>query len=200
MSGDRICFLDNDVLLKLSAYALLDDAIVALNFDPDDLYVLESARFVFRDSQSVVRRYSQDIRDRAIAFVRRCHPVRTNVGSDEFIALSRLKNLDEGEVGLLTATKDIPSFITITGDKRCLKAITNGMGIEAVQHRLQGRVICLEQVILLLIRRSGFEWVKVRVVPMWDCDQSLKACFGSGEWAIEENVVAALEGYIEALR
>jgi hypothetical protein len=35
---------------------------------------------------------------------------------------------------------------------------------------------------------------------MRDCDASLQACFGSGGLAIEENFVAALGGYVEALR
>ena len=34
---------------------------------------------------------------------------------------------------------------------------------------------------------------------MLDCDASLKACFGSGEKAIEQNVVEALEGYVTDL-
>jgi hypothetical protein len=55
-------------------------------------------------------------------------------------------------------------------------------------------------VILVLIQLLGFEVVKARVVPMRDCDKSLKACFGSGELATEKNVVEALEGYIAALR
>jgi hypothetical protein len=136
MAEIGICFLDNDVLLKLSAYALLDDAIAVMGFGAGALYVLESARFVFRDSPSVMRRYSQATRDQTIAFTENCQKVRADVGSNEFIALSRLKNLDEGEAGLLTATKGVAAFVLVTGDKRCLSAVATGMGIEAVQQRL----------------------------------------------------------------
>jgi hypothetical protein len=195
-----VCFLDNDVLLKLAGFELLDEAIAALKISPDNLYVLESARFVFRDSPSVIAQYSQSVRDRAITFVKSCHGVLTDVESCDFIALSKLKNLDEGEAGLLTATNGVESFVLITGDKRCLKALANGVGIATIQQRLRGRVICLEQVILVLIQLLGFEVVKARVVPMRDCDKSLKACFGSGDLATETNVVEALEGYIATLR
>jgi hypothetical protein len=65
---------------------------------------------------------------------------------------------------------------------------------------LAGRVICFEQMVLLLIRRLGFERVKAQVVPMRECDTALRVCFGSGERATEENVVMALSGYIEDLR
>jgi hypothetical protein len=199
MAEIGVCFLDNDVLLKLSAYALLDDVIAVMNLTADRVYVLESAKFVFRDSPSVIRRYSQVAREQAIAFAENCQKVHADVGSDEFIALSRLKHLDAGEAGLLTATKNVTAFVLVTGDKRCLSALASGVGIESIQQRLQGRVICLEQVILRLIRSLGFEVVKAQVLAAWDCDKSLQACFGSREQAAEANVVEALEGYIAAL-
>jgi hypothetical protein len=197
MDGSVICFFDNDVLLKLSAFGLLDEALAALFFNPENLYVLSTARYVFRQNRKVSAKYDELIRDRAIEFVKSCQMVIPQE-SDEFKVLERF--LDVGEATLIAATRDVPSFVLMTGDKRCLQSLAVRSEISEAYERLQGRVICLEQVLLLLIRRSGFDWVKARVLPMRDCDQSLKACFGSGTLAIEENVVAALEGYIEALR
>jgi hypothetical protein len=48
MTGSVLCFLDNDVLLKLSAFGVLDESIAALLLNPDNLYVLSSAEYVFR--------------------------------------------------------------------------------------------------------------------------------------------------------
>jgi hypothetical protein len=197
MDGSIICFFDNDVLLKLSAFGLLDEAIAALFVNPENLYVLSTAQHVFRKNRKVSAKYNESIRDRAIEFVKTCNRVIPEE-SPEFTVLGRI--LDVGEATLIAATRDVPSFVLMTGDKRCLKALVANSEISEAHKRLQGRVICLEQVLLLLIRRSGFDWVKARVVPMRDYDTALKACFGSGELAIEENVVAALEGYIEALR
>jgi hypothetical protein len=192
-----ICFLDNDILLKLSAFDLLEATIEALQFQPEDLRVLDSAQFVFRRDRRVLAKYSQVIRERSIAFVQRCEVVQPSV-SDEFRELR--SRLDAGEATLVAATREINSFVLMTGDKRCLQVLAVQADLIEVTERLQGRVICLEQVILLLIRSVGFDRVKQRVLPEVECDMALRACFGSGEAAIEENVVAALEGYIEALR
>ncbi len=197
MAASVIVFLDNDILLKLSAFELLDEAIAALQVSPKNLRVLDSAEFVFRGSRTISQGYSQEVRERAIAFVKNC-PTVSATASDEFILLSGL--VDVGEATLITATQNESSFVLLTGDKRCLVTLMMRKEIAKARARLQGRVICLEQVLLLLIRRLGFDAVKAKVVPVMDCDTALKACFGSGDLATEENVMTALGGYIEALR
>lgn len=192
-----ICFLDNDILLKLSAFDLLDEIIAALHIDSENLRVLDTARFVFSSNRMVTRKYSQSVRDRAIQFVNNCQPVIVS-DCDEFDVLTQL--LDVGEATLVMATLDSDSFILMTGDKRCLQTVATRPEIADAYERLQGRVICLEQVLLRLIRSVGFEVVKARVIVAWDCDTAIKACFGSGMAATEAQVVDALDGYIEALR
>jgi hypothetical protein len=192
-----ICFLDNDILLKLSAVDLLDESIAALGFNPEDLRVLDTARHVFRRNRKVSTKYSEVVRDRAIEFVKTCQTIVPEV-TGEFIVLNRL--LDVGEATLVAATCEVLPFVLMTGDKRCLQVLAAQAELAEVRQRLQGRVICLEQVILRLIQRSGFDWVKARVVPMMACDMALQACFGSGALATETNVVEALEGYIATLR
>jgi hypothetical protein len=192
-----ICFLDNDILLKLSAVDLLDESIASLGFNPEDLRVLDTARHVFRRNRKVSTKYSEVVRDRAIEFVKACQTIVPEV-TGEFIVLNRL--LDVGEATLVAATCEVLPFVLMTGDKRCLQVLAAQVELAEVRERLQGRVIFLEQVILRLIQRSGFDWVKARVVPMMVCDMALQACFGSGALATETNVVEALEGYIATLR
>jgi hypothetical protein len=192
-----ICFLDNDILLKLSAVDLLDESIAALGFNPEDLRVLDTARHVFRHNRKVSTKYSEVVRNRAMEFVKTCQTIVPEA-TGEFIVLNRL--LDVGEATLVAATCEVLPFVLMTGDKRCLQVLAAQVELAEVRERLQGRVICLEQVMLRLIQRSGFDWVKARVVPMMACDMALQACFGSGELATETNVVEALEAYIAALR
>jgi hypothetical protein len=102
-----------------------------------------------------------------------------------------------GEQQLILATRSTPDFLLMTGDKVCMRALPQ---LKAeIYGRLAGRVICFEQVVLLLIQRLGFEWVREQVLPMVGCDVALRACFGSGERATEKNLVLALEGYIRDL-
>ncbi len=196
MALSVIYFLDNDIILKLSAFDLLDATIEVLKTSPENLRVLGTARYVFQKNSTVSKKYSEVIRERAIDFVKGC--VRVNpVTSPDFSVLEPI--LDVGEATLVAATREVSPFILMTGDKRCLQTLTTQVELGEVAERLWGRVICFEQVILLLIRQQGFETIKQHVLPMLDCDMSLKACFGSGGKAIEENVVLTLEGYVVAL-
>ena len=196
MALSVIYFLDNDIILKLSAFNLLDAAIAALKISPENLRVLDTAQHVFKRNRKVSQKYSEVTRERAIDFVKSCQTVKP-VDSPEFIVLGQM--LDVGEATLVAATREVSPFIFMTGDKRCLRDLATKAELTEVAERLRGRVICLEQVILLLIRQQGFEIIKQYILPMLDCDTSLKACFGSGEKAIERNVIEALEGYITDL-
>jgi hypothetical protein len=88
MDGSVICFFDNDVLLKLSAFGLLDEAIAALFLNPENLYALSTARYVFGQNRKVSAKYDELIRDRAISFVKNCQLVIPQE-SDEFKVLER---------------------------------------------------------------------------------------------------------------
>ena len=43
----KIYFIDNDVILKLTTYRMLDEALDCFKIDRSNIRVLESARFVF---------------------------------------------------------------------------------------------------------------------------------------------------------
>jgi hypothetical protein len=194
-----IVFVDNDILLKLSCCDLLDETMAVLRLSAADVRVLRTARFVFQRNRQVADRYSEQGRFRAVAFVKSCQTI-VEEGGDEFERLQATDGIDIGEARLLTATSGSANFVLMTGDKRCLQVLAAQAELAEVRQRLQGRVICLEQMILRLIQRSGFDWVKARVVPMMACDTALQACFGSGELATKTNVVESLEGYIATLR
>ena len=194
-----IGFLDNDIVLKLCIFDLLEESIVTLNLRSSDIRVLKTAEFVFKRSRSVLNSCPETSRERAIAFVKNC-PMVSEENSDEFELLQTIDGIDIGEARLLAATQGVAAFVLLTGDKHCMASLGAAPELESIRQRLQGRVICLEQVVLLLIKRLGFEIVKARVLPTIGYDKSLQSCFGSGKFAIEANVVASLEGYIEALR
>jgi hypothetical protein len=197
-----ICFLDNDIIHKLVALNLFYDAIDALQVDRSNMQVLPTARHIFLKQKKNAKHYSDVVWDAVIAVVNGCRPIRVERDVDclaEIEYLSQFQNeIHVGEQKLILATQSAPDFLLLTGDKVCMRALPQ---LKAeIYGRLTGRVICFEQVVLLLISRLGFECVKAQVVPMRECDTALRACFGSGDRAEEENVVAALEGYIEDLR
>jgi hypothetical protein len=198
----RICFLDNDIIHKLVALNLFYDAIDALQVERSNLQVLPTAWLWFQGQRRKARQYSDVIWDASIAVVSGCKQIQVDRDAGclmENEYLSQFQNdIHDGERELILATRSQPDFVLLTGDKVCMRALPQ---LKAeIYGRLAGRVICFEQVVLLLIRRLGFELVKERVVPMRECDKALWACFGSGDRATEENVVVNLEDYIEGLR
>jgi hypothetical protein len=66
--------------------------------------------------------------------------------------------------------------------------------------RLSGKIICFEQIVVRLIDRYGFVSILNKIVPGRDCDTALRAIFGSGLSATEEQVRGGLESYINHLR
>jgi hypothetical protein len=70
----------------------------------------------------------------------------------------------------------------------------------AIRERLAGKLVCLEQLILKIINVEGFDVTLIKVLPAREYDKALKAIFGSGERCTQDNVLMALEAYIQDLR
>jgi hypothetical protein len=120
-----IYFLDNDVILKLTAYGIMNEALDCLKIERSNIRVLGSARFVFDKDKSIQKQYSIETRESAIDFVINCSTISSK-DSDEYRLLEKeIKNdIDPGEASLIAATfQELGSFLA-TGDKRCLKALS----------------------------------------------------------------------------
>jgi len=109
--------------------------------------------------------------------------------------------IDPGEIILLSATTRLDDYLLLTGDKRCLRAVATCPECAEIARRIQGKVVCFEQIIYRVIDRLGFEPVRAKVVPVTHgCDTALRAAFGSGMQATQPNVVARLESDIAEIR
>jgi hypothetical protein len=195
-----VYFLDNDVIRKLITYKMLDEALDCLEIDRSDIRVLESARFVF-GSKKMQEKYSEEILLSAIEFVKSCATISAQ-DNDEYRLLEKQakKDIDRGEATLIAATFKESASLLATGDKRCLKALASIECLDFIHKELQGRVICLEQIIWKLIRMQGFDWVLERVVLNLDCDSTLRAAFGSSSNSQQETVLQTLDIYIKDLQ
>jgi hypothetical protein len=191
-------FVDNDVLLKLTACDLFWEAIALLKVQPSDVKALTSAEFMFRRQKSIKQQYSEEIRNKAITIVQKLSLVETDQ-SNPFLSL-QIKGLDVGELNLIHAAINEPAFYLVTGDKRCLKALAKSPELATARAKLNGKVVCFEQLIYQLIIVQGFESIKQKVLPVRGCDTALKSIFGSGDRAQEANVIDTLGQYIEELK
>jgi hypothetical protein len=198
-----ILFVDNDVILKLTACDLFWEAIACLGFKDSDVRVLDTAKYKFRSlsrktkNKKSKENYSEEVCERAITIVEKLTTVSTD-NNNPIISI-KSDGLDVGELTLIGEAILAPSFYLASGDKRCLRAMTKCSDLDNVRNSLNRRLICFEQLIAKLIAVKGFEMVKERVLPNKDCDGVLSAVFGSGDRSTEANVSAALDGYITAL-
>ena len=180
-------FIDNDILLKLVAFQLLEDAI-------DSLGLLSK-----RNRQD----YVQDVLDSAISFIEKCQIISSSQLTDpedvpsEYKQLAPFNQIDAGEADLIVATANTTDFLQLSGDKRCFKALPS---IPApIYARLQGKAICLEQVVLKLIDVLGFEEVCTRIKPAIHHDKSIYLCFGYSQPVPESQVREALQSCINEI-
>jgi hypothetical protein len=193
-----VYFLDNDVILKLITYGMLNEALDCLKIDRSNIRVLDSARFVFKKHKKVIENHSLQVRTSAISFVEQ-HTEIAFQNSDEHILLVGQNGIDIGEAILIAATIRESSSFLISGDKKCLNALAS-KDLDSIHKKMQGRVICLEQIVYKLIEIQGFVWVMDRILPNLACDATLKAAFGSGSKSQCETVLGTLNGYIQDLQ
>ncbi|NET57356.1 MAG: hypothetical protein F6K47_14670 [Symploca sp. SIO2E6] len=193
-----LCFVDNNIILQLAAYNLFEDAINSLNITWTDLRVLNTAIHVFR-GKNIKRRYSSETVKRAISIVERCQTILRQPTA-ELELLLKVNGMDEGESALIVATATESMFWLITGDKRCLEALTNESSIATIRQRLVGRTICLEQILLKLISVHGCDYVQKRVLVTPDCEKAIKISFGWSTPADEASILEALNNYINDLQ
>ena len=65
---------------------------------------------------------------------------------DEHKLLLSQNGIDIGEATLITATIQESASFLVSGDKKCLNALV-AKDLDSIHKKMQGRVICLEQII-----------------------------------------------------
>ena len=91
-----------------------------------------------------------------------------------------LWDIDTGEALLYASTYALQEFWLLTGDKRSLTALAEAPNCQAIVARLNGKVICLEQIIVHILRSHPFETVLNKIVSARECDTVVKVAFVLG--------------------
>lgn len=200
----KTTLVDNDVLVKGSAFRLW--TLVPSNV-LHALGTLGAARFVVPDA---IARHRQ-ILDKGGALAS-WHSLLSVVSvlepSDEergfAIRLEAVANqlglpLDVGESQLCAIAVSRLDTIILTGDKRAVAAAERLRLVEVALQSLDGRVACLEQFVLRLLRFAGAEPVRGCICSEPGVDRALTICMScSSQKAIIDD--SGLLSYIESLR
>jgi hypothetical protein len=201
-----IYLTDNDIVEKLAICDLLDDALTAFGATRADVLVIPTLKNrigIGAPRPKVVKRRGAEVAARLVEFLGTVREI-TDYSPEDHQLLEDLDDsveIDPGEIILLSATSRIQEYLLLTGDKRCIRAVATRPECADIARRIQGRVVCFEQIICRIINAEGFGRVRAKVVPVLQtCDTALRAAFGSGLNSTQENTIACLESYIAQLR
>ncbi len=192
-----VYFLDNDIIIKLSAYNLFWDAMKAWSVTDQSIRVLPTASGYIRRAPNIQAQYNQETCTRARQVTDKSDQASVSPTSLEYQQLLGITGIDQGEAVLISATEGESEFFIVTADKRCLRALANS-GMTATLARLQHRIICLEQLVIQLIQQStDFDKIYRRINNVVACEVSVTEAFKLADQAA---IIQRLQTEIDRLR
>jgi hypothetical protein len=191
--------IDADAFAKLAHWNLLDELPRIFACSWEDMSVLPS---VGHRAKRVVEGkadrlfFDKAAAERALRAIERMGTMPApDTTSLEF--LQNAPQIDAGEAVLFASAGD--HGYVLTGDKRALTALTK-TATPPLAQRLQGRIVCVEQVLVRALDLMGFEQLRERVCPHRTIDKMVAAVFGSTCQTTESDVRQGLNSYIRAAR
>jgi|GEM_PF-963441 len=206
-----VLLADNDIVLKLAAFGLLEETIKVLS--GEEVFVLDTARHRLRKPGRQTRKtYSPAVIAAALEWTEAATPLTEAAESDVVDALvgaeyedddGAICRIDAGELILFSHAFHHPLSHILTGDKKSLMALGHHRhlhpGAMEVHKALRRRVLCLEAAIYLQISALGFDRVCDQVAPARSCDKSMQVVFGAGTKTQEANAFESLNSYLAHL-
>jgi len=203
--GSVYC-LDNDIILKLATCGLFEKTLNTFGVEINQVKIIETFQYKFKSQLQGKRRKITPVkynREDALSVVTTCDKISiNNINQEDFIQLQKIEGIDIGEAILLGyvsyLNKQNNLSYLLTGDKRCLKNL-NVPETNQITGYLQGKIWCLEQLILKDLEIYGFKCIQDKIYPVRDCDTNLKLIFGYSRESAEQEVREALETEIRKL-
>ena len=193
--------IDNDALLKLVRYGLLDEAVAVFGCAPTDVTVLATAKYSLLPAKNRLR-FCKDEESaaRLEAFLRTSKPLDAGLADPDLLdVLNAVPNIDAGEALLFAVGATNRDTLVITGDKRSLAALCSHDSVTDVSNALAGRVVSIEVLFSILVERE-FAFIQERVRAKPDVDVMLKIVFGVTYPVDFESARDGLASYIRDLR
>ena len=209
---DKRILADVDLVIKLICFKLSSSLMKSLLENNQIIEVLESTKYVVskRVHKVFEKKDDRKIKLELENFSASCSYIEPS-GEDLFLAaeiekVSQLKNLsmDTGESILCAiAINRSTKFLTYiaTGDKRAIKSISQiKPSLEKINY-LNGKFICLEQIIIGLIRGGNLIQIRKNICRAPNLDKTLSICFSctgsNGQPKVE--IINGLNSYINDL-
>lgn len=191
-----IHLLDNDFLIKLARWDLLDDFLTAFEITVADVRAIMSLRSRIyyggvRGKPNLKLLGTAVAAERLFNFLKTVKPpIPTD--PDFTILATGVAGFDDGEVVLVSALCAGGGQYVYTGDKRAIRTMVEFRDTE-YDVKFRNRVICLEQAILKMIDVFGFAHIRQCISTDFAADTGIeKNCFALGAQTSEKQVRAYL--------
>ena len=200
--------IDNDVVLKSVCYGFFDDLVKALPLSSSSPGILGTARFVLPKlirKRPPSRLQAPAELDEVLLKLEVLEPTseEVNLAAEiELLAQQRSIPLHVGECQLLAILFVRDLLFLLSGDKSALKAVASlTLPAEANLSRLEGKLVCLEQAILSLMKARGASWVRDAVCAETGVDTSLRVCFSCSSAEVgESSWIEGLSSHVNDVR
>lgn len=219
MPGNFYC-LDNDIILKLATYDLFKKTLQSLDIEENQIYILDTFKYKFGKKNN--RRRGNKVNDNKKYNLQKALEISKNHKAISEINFSNFElyiytklikysktsqdinnKIDKGEATLISyicyLNQQENNNYLLTGDKNCLRALSNSEMKDIIKY-IQGKVWCLEQLILKNIEQFGFNLIQSKIYEKKYCDTNLNLIFGYSEPASENEVIESLNKEIKILQ
>lgn len=173
---------------------------MASGFEPTNARRLEPLLYMLKESGRLSKDYPQAIRERAAAWCSQIDPILSRPSHPDFAQLLMVRDIDPGEALLLAAAAERPGSLVATGDRRACRALKAAEGLEALRAGLQGKLVCLETALWLLLEHKGFPDLVRVLTQVRKYNRTLSVLLSQGELTPEENFREGLASYWRELQ
>ncbi|MGE6323214.1 hypothetical protein ACQKEF_23645 [Pseudomonas oryzihabitans] len=194
-----IILVDNDVLLKLARYDLLDAYrdLVASEFRNYQFYVLSTAKFKLMPRNDRLKYCGNGVvADRLEYFIASASVVNEAlVDLDILEVLNAIPGIDTGEALLISAVIRSESAFLMSGDKKAVAALSHD-DVLPYTAALDCKIYIMEEVVRGLISLN-FKVVQISIRSSPSVDSAMSNVFGRAHPTDQDGVKAGLASYIQ---
>lgn len=165
--------VDTDAFCKLAIGGVLHEALRLLETDLNECGRLPALPYMLRRGR-LRNAYGPQTCDGLIPLAESI-PVLVAASATWLGKLSPIQTIDPGEAQILAAAAE-HGMIVVSGDKRALRALKE---VDDLPHRLAGRIVVLEALLIALCEDLGPAEVRRRVQPLMALDRMVRFCFST---------------------
>lgn len=190
-----LLLVDTDMLVLLTASETLAQVVALLGYSIDQVRRLPAAPHQVRKSSKFRETYGEPLLRRILDAVAAIREI--NAPGDHEM-LERFGNaVDAGEAQLFTIATNEPCALLVTGDNRALRSVRAHHETLPL-HQLARRVICLEAVLLMLVRQRGAAAVRAAFSPVLG-HRTLSVVLSANTVLADETCISAIRSYFSSL-